>query len=92
MTFWALILYPFLTEVILSSMFCFNSAATKPDPDFPSPKKFTVEEVYRLKVVPDIICYEWNHLIMMIFFGLIPMGFYLIYIPFSTANKMYRDE
>lgn len=93
MTWWALVLYPFLAETILSSMFCFQSARANKDPDYPNdPTKFKVEEVYRLKVVPEIVCYDRTHFPIMLIFGLIPMCFYLIYIPFKTARDMKNNE
>jgi hypothetical protein len=48
--------------------------------------------VYRLKVVPEIICYDGTHLPLMIIFGLIPMFAYLIYIPFKTAKALRDNE
>lgn len=90
---WALIIYPFIAEVILSSMFCFPSARHVPDPSDPTdPEKFIVEDVYRLKVVPDIICYDKTHLPMMIIFGFIPLCGYLIYIPGVYLKRMKENE
>jgi hypothetical protein len=83
MALWCLALYLYVIEIMISVMSCFQSVQVVNGLS-DEPTDFTTRQVSRLREVPDIICYQDDHLYYMLLIGVPGFLFYVLVIPLYT--------